>query len=275
MDLLIKWQRMPQMMWQKKTLASLTKEERYAKYLKEQGYEGYINPDDLPSIQMGSKDKSSLPTIQIGDTPTRKSNVPGDFTYEPIKNTTPTGTTTMADNVAQTIDRPQIEVPTTTVEKVNKIQKNLNEFESQTNAEQISKIESMDEQLVKDIALGKKPPVDGIPSTAYLAVMENRANELAKNGDYSLALELADSNIGKKAGQNLQAMSIASKDSFTGIIRDIKSTLEERIPKTAKKNQLKEVQSIRDNLNNALNSIDVIKPPKNMIEKALSELICK
>lgn len=257
------------------TLSVLSKEERYAKYRKEQGYEPYADVDELPVIQMGAKEKSSMPVIQTGESIRVTKNTKGDFVYEPIKDTP--------------VKKPKVTEPTPTIEstptptevtpdkvsKVNRISKDLNEFEGQTNAQQIAEIEAMDVNIAKKVALGKMESPNGIPSTAYLAVLENQADELAKTGDYSLAMELADSNLGKKAGQNLQAMNIASKDSFVGILRDLKNSMEEALPKTAKKNKLREVQSIKDNLNNTLNDIDIAKPPKNMIEKALSELICK
>lgn len=58
---------------------------RHAEYAKSQGYEPITSPEQLPSIQMGSKPKSTLPTIQIGENPRTGKVVSGDYTYEPIK----------------------------------------------------------------------------------------------------------------------------------------------------------------------------------------------
>src|SRR3990167_6422712 len=57
-----------------------TPQQRYAEYLKSQGYEGYRPEADLPAIQLGAKPKETLPVIKA-----EAPKVKGEYTYEPIK----------------------------------------------------------------------------------------------------------------------------------------------------------------------------------------------
>lgn len=60
----------------------------HEQYMQEMGYEPYTPPEKLPIIDYGKPAKTELPVIQT-EIPARK--VPGDITYEPIKEAAPTG----------------------------------------------------------------------------------------------------------------------------------------------------------------------------------------
>ncbi len=57
--------------------------ERHTEYARSQGYEPYTPHEQLPTIQMGPKAENGLPAIQT-EAPTPRT-VPGDLTYEPIR----------------------------------------------------------------------------------------------------------------------------------------------------------------------------------------------
>ena len=59
-----------------------TPKTKQAKYAKSQGYEPYIPNEKLPTIEMGAKPKSTLPTIDISEP--KPMIVKGDMTYEPL-----------------------------------------------------------------------------------------------------------------------------------------------------------------------------------------------
>lgn len=163
--------------------------------------------------------------------------------------------------------------------KVDEISNNIRQetttdFEHQTNRQQIATVLSKDPQYVLDVATGKMAPEGGVPDTAYLAVAQNMADKLAAEGDFSLVDKLSQSNIGRKAGQTLQALQIAMKNSVTGIVRDIRTSLEDKLPNTIRKNADKELQSIKESISKVLESTDIRKMGKEDILLAVEKLRC-
>lgn len=164
--------------------------------------------------------------------------------------------------------------------KVDEISNNIRQdtttdFEHQTNQQQIAHVLSKDPNEVLDVALGKKAPDGGIPDTAYLAVAQNMADKLASEGDFSLVNKLSQSDIGRKAGQTLQALQIAMKNSVTGIVRDIRTSLEDKLPKSISKFADKEKQNIRENISKVIDTIDITKSSREDILLAVEKLMCK
>lgn len=164
--------------------------------------------------------------------------------------------------------------------KVEEISNNIRQdtttdFEHQTNQQQIAHVLSKDPSEVVSVALGKKAPEGGIPDTAYLAVAQNMADKLATEGDFSLVNKLSQSDIGRKAGQTLQALQIAMKNSVTGIVRDIRTSLEDKLPKSISKFADKEKQNIRENISKVIDTIDITKSSREDILLAVEKLMCK
>lgn len=174
------------------------------------------------------------------------------------------------------------EVSKDTKETIDKIEEqifkkspDLNDFERQQNKEQIKQISAMDINHVKDVTMGKVMPDGNIPRTAYLAVLENMANDMANKGDFRLAEELSLSNAGRSAGQELQALNIAAKDNIVDIIRDIRIGIEERLPKSTRENKGKELKDISDKIRETIKEVSKEKPTRDMIVEALERIKCK
>lgn len=151
----------------------------------------------------------------------------------------------------------------------------LTDFEHQTNKQQIEQVLQKDPQHIIDVAMGKIQPEGGIPNTAYLGVAENLADDAAKAGDFSLVDQLSQSNVGRKAGQTLQALQIAAKDSLTGIVRDIRTSLEDSLPSFVKKNKEKELNKIRSEITRVMDSFEGKTPSIETILSALKSITCK
>lgn len=197
------------------------------------------------------------------ETPT----LPGTATPE----TPPQATTPTISKVT-----PEIQAKAESIaNKVREEKPDLNDFEHQQNIKQNAEILTEDRQSIFDVALGRKEAPGLIPATAYLRVAEDIADEAAKRGDLSLANELSKSNIGRKAGQSLQALAVAAKNSITGIIRDVRTTLEDALPTVIKKRKEAEVAKIQESITKIIDSFDGKVPTTKDISEALTELICK
>ncbi len=231
----------------------LTPVEKQAAYSKKMGYEPIVPNEQLPTIPAGITPKSDLPIVQTGEkTPKRL----GSYEYEPIKDTP----------VSTDIPAPKPRAVTTKFD---------NSFERQSNSQQIDTILKQGDQHVEDVVLRGAKPVDNIPKEAYLSVLQNKADELALTGDTSLAEKLSTSNIFRKAGQGLQAASITSKEGLTGLLREVRTQLEDTLPKSTKRMKDREVSRIQQQLKEALDSFDTVTPKKQSLLEAVELLRCK
>ena len=278
------------------TAPKLTKEERYAQYLQSQGYEPIQNPATLPEIKMGPKAKPSTPVIEYGKTQPNvikpETTQVGTKTQIPAANmiNTPEDVNKVlgsiirdgknAPELAEQATRDAVNVPTKadaqTVEKIVSTMDtpNMTDFERQTNRIQIENVMKNSQEDIVDIAMGSKLPQDGMPPTAYYAVAANIADEMAKNGDSSLALKLADSPVRSKSGQAQQALNITSKDNIVTIFNDMKNKMENKMSFLTKK-------AHKDTINNGVQSIQKefekvkgLPGTREEIINALNKLIC-
>lgn len=165
--------------------------------------------------------------------------------------------------------------------KAKKISKKMEQesveptFDRQTNEQQITEVLKSDQKDIVDIAMGRKPSPGNIPSTSYLAVAKNLADDMAAKGDVSLALELQRSDIGSKTGQSLQSLSIAAKDNIVDIIRDIRRKMEEKVSLLRATQKSREVNKAVENIKQAIESAKGQPVSRDVIEGALSKIICK
>jgi hypothetical protein len=150
-----------------------------------------------------------------------------------------------------------------------------NNFSHQTNKQQIETVLKKDVSEIIDVAMGRKAPTDGIPATSHLAVAEKIAEDMAKKGDTSLALELMNSNVGRKAGQNLQSLAIASEDSLVSILRDTRVKLEDNMSVLRKTQMGREINKAIAEIKDAFKNLKDIVPTKEAIAEALAKITCK
>jgi len=223
----------------------------------------YIPNEQLPTIQMGSKAKPSLPTISM-DAPVKKPIPPKGMKYEPIK--PPVSPRTVEyqqpilsrDNQVQPPTQPVASTPTPEIQpqqvpttskltpvqgtgelkvrglaksledKLQKTLGNLPEYNVVGNEGQfknVAEIASTDIERAKRIALGQEAPPQGTYPEAFYVAMAERA----KN-DPALALSLGKSSAliedATVMGQRLQLLSNLNPDSPVNVIRDIQKTFD-------------------------------------------------
>ena len=253
-----------------------TSKTRFEAYRREQGYEPYVSPDDLPTIEMGSQPKGTLPTVQIGAPSPRPSGV----TYEPVSQPkgyfdsitidgeVPAPTTARQGGIAEPVStraqpaaRVEIDSPETvqnsravTLEKAateKKLVDGLGETPTHSRMnmkEQASKAvdfaESDPAQAIK-VAKGEALPPSGVLAEAVYTALEIKA---IRNGDVALIRELANSKVPTIAGQSLKALDSADPNSPVRIVRDIQATRQARVEKksgkTPQKLKTEEVKTI-------------------------------
>lgn len=241
-----------------------TSKTRFEAYRREQGYEPYVSPDDLPTIEMGSQPKGKLPTVQIGAPSPR----PSDVTYEPVPITgfkslfaENTPTAEPVGTRPQPAARVEIDSPETvqnsravTLEKAateKKLVDGLGETPTHSRMnmkEQASKAvdfaESDPAQAIK-VAKGEALPPSGVLAEAVYTALEIKA---FRNGDVALMRELVNSKVPTIAGQSLKALDSADPNSPVKIMRDIQATRQARVEKksgkTSQKLKAEEVKTI-------------------------------
>lgn len=231
---------------------ALTPQEKHANYSASQGYEPYTPQSQLPTIQMGAKEKSNLPTIAM-DAPVKAPTPPKGMTYEPIKppaqppvqiqqasiqtqpiNNIPTGsrvnktTTSRLTPVEGTGD---IKVRGLANSLQDKLQKSLgalpeyNVVGNEGQFKNVAEITASDLPRAKRIALGQEAPPAGTHPEAFYVAM----SELAKN-DPALALALGKESalIGDATtmGQRIQLLSNLNPDSSVNVIRDLQKSFD-------------------------------------------------
>lgn len=269
----------------------LTSQERLTQYSKSMGYEPYQNPSELPTIQLGSKGKETIPTIQIGGKKQPKVANYDELTYEPIPNQSissqmPDTISSIIKNgkkapelVEQAVKEANVAPKPVNTVSVDKAAKMLDtpdatDFQRQTNKLQVEQIMQKDQSEIIDIALGNKVPTDGLPAEAHYAVAANLADEMAKNGDSSLALRLADSPVRSKSGQGLQSLNITSKDNIVPILNDIKNKKEAKLSFLTKKQKQKDIDTAIKGIQDEFGKLKGLPNTREQIVEALNKLIC-
>lgn len=269
----------------------LTKEQKMAQYSANMGYEPYQT--EIPTIQMGAKTKDTLPTIQMGDK--NKPNVANykdrGLTYEPIPNQSvysemPDTISDIMNNgkkstkLSEQATRDAVNTPTQvdpqTVEKITRTMDtpDMTDFERQTNKLQVENVMKNSQDDIVEIAMGSKVPQDGMPPTAYYAVAANLADEMAKNGDSSLALKLADSPVRSKSGQAQQALNITSKDNIVTIFNDIKNKMEDKMSFLSKRAKNENINNGIKEIQQQFDKVKGLPGTREEIINALNKLIC-
>jgi len=116
-------------------------------------------------------------------------------------------------------------------ERTTKREQEIPITERQTNPEQrrIALSESWDD--VEQVVFNAKEPLAGSNRSAYLAVLSEHAEELARAGDSSLAQKLvtlpAFRNIQRESGQALQSLGMIGRQSVIKTVNNLKTKLEE------------------------------------------------
>lgn len=211
-----------------------------------------------------------------------------DVRFEtPRVETAPTRPNAITETIAKQEATPQatkpiekVIEPTQAVADADAVAKRINargnEFTPQVNKEQIAKIQKKDLEEVKDIAFGRAKTKDEVPPEAHLAYLKNIADDMAQKGDTSLALELQYSNIGSRAGQNLQSLNIAKQGNIVDTLRDVRLAMEQNLPSSVRKRKDIEIRNIEKQIKEAVDSIDLakIKPTAKMIEEVIKKITC-
>lgn len=186
-------------------------------------YEPYTPDNQLPVIQAGVPDKSSLPTIQtIPKTPTVK----GDFTIEPIKPSVTPQNGPETPYVPEKSTTPNETVPVTKTSKgktVTKAASDINQtlvkqgfdnlpaeeqakYSPQSYKESADKVASLmdsDIEKVKSMAAGKTPVPKDVNSQILFNAIEAHATQ---TGDGELLQQLAKSPYATKLSEAGQTM---------------------------------------------------------------------
>lgn len=229
----------------------LSPAEKQAAYAKTQGYEPYVSSDKLPVIDMGSKPKSSLPTIQA-DAPTVR-KVPGDLTIEPLDTTASTPPTSSdeaaskASSETPTVPLPRPLSPEPGISKIGKsieakaVEDNLTQgfkdtagYDPITIKEQATKATELvttNIDTARSIVRGEQPLPDGLRGTALITAMEEH---IKANPDGELAYELANSPLvsaTSAAAQEMRLMAERVPDSLTAQFKAIKTAREAAVEK--------------------------------------------
>lgn len=213
----------------------LSPEEKQAAYAKSQGYEPYTPADKLPVIDAGKPAKSSLPSIQIGESIRVTKNSTGDLVYEPIKEPgykpTPEPTPEPAP-----IERPVLPDGTRVTKAASDINNNLvkkgieslplseqSKYETGSYKEESGNIATLltnDPAKAVGMATGEIP-LDGVkyPEILFNAV-EAKAME---EGDVATLQKLANSPVSKTSEAGATLGSHAFNDNPNSVVDTMKS----------------------------------------------------
>lgn len=278
----------------------LSKEERYANYLKSQGYEGYKK--DIPDIKMGSKPKPAIPTIEYGKTspkvgtsektPQPKTSVPSQNIINSPEDVDRVLSSIIKDGkkAPELAEQAVKEAPTTpknidpvNVAKATKIVEDMPDsnimtpFERQRNVEQVASIMQRPQEEIFDIVKGNKELPDNIPIDAYLSVAKNIADETTDPTlQTKLSLELLPyrKEISSKSGQKLQANAIAKKNNIVDILGEIEDEKFKKLSKDAQLRYSKELEDAIQTVQKEFEAIKNLAGTRQQIIDALSKLIC-
>lgn len=284
----------------------LTKEESYQKYLNEQGYEGYANPNQLPEIKMGAKGKPATPTIEYGKTnpniitpdttlPTSKTQIPTanminspqdvdkvlgsiinngkkapELAEQVVKQSSP-----IVDNVAPTkLSFEDFDMASKIVDDMPNM-KDVPEFERQTNIEQVASIMKRPQEEIIDIVKSGNVP-DNIPIDAYYSVAKNIADDLSKQGDSSLAIDLLPykREISSKSGQKLQATKITNPDNIVDVLDEVQTAKFGQLSKGAKLRYDADLEEAVQIVRKEFDKLKGLPTTREQIVATLSKLIC-
>ena len=150
-----------------------------------------------------------------------------------------------------------------------------NVFERQKNKGQEAVIDALDDQHIEDVVFRGAQPKNNVPREAYLAKLQNKADEMARNGDTSLADRVSKSNLFSQAGQGLQAAQITTKGGLSGTLREVRRQLEDTLPSSTKAKKKVEVSKIGSQLSEALESFKNTLPSKADLLDAIEKIKCR
>jgi len=155
--------------------------------------------------------------------------------------------------------------------------KDVPEFKRQKNVEQVASIMKRPQEEIIDIVKSSKSP-DNIPIDAYLSVAKNLADDLSKQGDSRLAMELREykPNISSITGQRLQANKIANPDNITDVLDEVEALKYNQLGESAKLRYSAELEKYVQILRQEINKLDLKGLPttRQQIVETLSKLIC-
>lgn len=274
-----------------------TSKTKQAEYAKSQGYEPIVPDEQLPTIQMGPKEKSSLPTIQT-QVPIAK----GDITYEPIKakpvrpvtlqssesgvpvkSTPMTKTSVPRISGLKDIKGPNVNTAKAATDINRRLvaqgidelpQHELSNFTSITKAEQtdkVAKIITTDAEKAQRMAIGQeKIPTDVHPQVLFNAVK----NKAIQEGDGETLRALASSPLAKQRSLAAQALGASGFDNgpvdVVKAISDINKARENRISRT-----YKDTNVLRKNtVNQAKTELRKTIPTKQTVADFIQSLTC-
>lgn len=188
----------------------------HAEYAASQGYEPYTPTEQLPTIQMGPKGESTLPTIQAEPLLPKPRQVPGDFTIEPLQPTLPKPTESAPIETQPVLPKPLVGKVTKAASDINQTlvkqgfdalppeeQSKYTPQSYKATADTVASLMDSNIEQVKAIATGEKPVPKGVNGQILFNAVEAYAT---KTGDGELLSRLAASPLGKKlseAGQTL------------------------------------------------------------------------
>jgi len=132
---------------------------------------------------------------------------------------------------------------------------------------------------VEQVVFNAKEPLAGSNRSAYLAVLSEHAEELARAGDSSLAQKLvtlpAFRNIQRESGQALQSLGMIGRQSVIKTVNNLKTKLEESLPSFAKMNKTTEINNFKKEIKQVLDSVAKKKMTKKELSDIVDSLVCK
>ena len=212
----------------------------YEKWLKEQGYEPIIPTAELPTIPFGKKAVSKLPTIEVGEVPSRVKF--GDTVFEPIKDVQPK-TISELNTAAKRIEPIDVQQVTQPVaQKVRGVDKTIQKaidrgikeeaFADLPRVEERAQAGFMAEQSrlaqeivttdyarAKRIASGQENPPGSLRAESVFKAVEKIAQ---MEGDVATIREIARGNIPGEAGLGLKALD-SGETSVVRVINQLES----------------------------------------------------
>jgi len=244
---------------------------RYAAYLKSQGYEPYIPNNKLPTIEMGTKSKTNLPTIEFDGSGNVK-RVVGEYKYEPVSDISSTNINKVSWNEANSVAKSTLSDISRTSQKIQSQAASQGISIPTSKLSKISRMNMADDAVSAKSAIAQdragvleairnKTDYNGIRPQTLFKEMKNVA---INDGNLSDIMELASSNIGTETAQALKALD----DSGRFDIDPVRAIQE-----------IKEIRSKTKDFNNAKNKLKagvdkIAKPTKQSWNEFLDSITC-
>lgn len=280
-----------------------TAKTRYEDYRKSQGYEPYTPDGQLPTIEMGSKSKETLPTIQ---TETPQSNKIGSLRYDPIKNPTPPTFEQFQSDIQSTqptlsekiqgkpviksaevrpFEAPEVKTTKLSSDLADELAKSgitpnkaeMATYKTEENfmkhqADRALKLITENPEQAKRVAMGEEDAPTGLKNESVFKALGKIARE---KGDIQTILDLSRSKVATEAsikGQDIKSLDVGDHvNDPVKILQDVKKAREVKVEETTKKTVVKAKKAVVDEISSEINKL---KPTKQTWSELVDQIKC-